>query len=83
MKTQKEIFDQLKQILIDTFEIEADAITMEAELYEDLDIDSIDAVDLVVQLRELTGQKIKPEDFRTVRTVSDVVEAIEALQAAE
>ncbi len=83
MKTQKEIFDQLKQILIDTFEIEADAITMEAELYEDLDIDSIDAVDLVVQLRELTGQKIKPEDFRMVRTVSDVVEAIEALQAAE
>lgn len=83
MKTQKEIFDQLKQILIDTFEIEADAITMEAELYEDLDIDSIDAVDLVVQLRELTGQKIKPEDFRMVRTVSDVVEAIEALQVAE
>lgn len=83
MKNQEKIFKELKQILIDTFEIEADAITMEAELYEDLDLDSIDAVDLVVQLRELTGAKISPEDFRSVRIVADVVEAIEALLAAE
>lgn len=83
MKTQQEIFVQLKQILVDTFETEEDAINMDAQLYQDLDIDSIDAVDLVVQLRELTGQKIKPEDFKNVRTVRDVVEAIEALLAAE
>ncbi len=83
MKKTEEIFEQLKQILIDTFELEADAITMEAELYEDLDLDSIDAVDLVVQLRELTGEKISPEDFRNVRVVADVVEAIEALLAAQ
>lgn len=83
MKTQEEIFIQLKQILIDTFETEEDAIAMDAQLYQDLDIDSIDAVDLVVQLRELTGQKIKPEDFKNVRTVRDVVEAIEALLAAK
>lgn len=83
MKTQQDIFAQLKQILIDTFETEEDAITMDAQLYQDLDIDSIDAVDLVVQLRELTGQKIKPEDFKNVRTVRDVVEAIEALLAAQ
>ena len=82
MKTQDEIFAQLKKILIDTFETEEDAISMDAQLYQDLDIDSIDAVDLVVQLRELTGQKIKPEDFKNVRTVRDVVEAIEALLAA-
>lgn len=83
MKNQQDIFAKLKQILIDTFETEEDAITMDAQLYQDLDIDSIDAVDLVVQLRELTGQKIKPEDFKNVRTVRDVVEAIEALLAAE
>ena len=83
MKKTEEIFEQLKQILIDTFELEADAITMEAELYEDLDLDSIDAVDLVVQLRELTGEKISPEDFRNVRVVAAVVEAIEALLAAQ
>ncbi|HEY9034029.1 MAG TPA: acyl carrier protein [Pseudomonadales bacterium] len=81
MKTQQDIFAQLKDILVDTFESEADDITLDARLYEDLDIDSIDAVDLVVQLRELTGKKIKPEDFKNVRTVRDVVEAIEALLA--
>ena len=83
METQADIFAQLKQILIDTFEAEEEAITLDAQLYQDLDIDSIDAVDLVVQLRELTGQKIKPEDFKNVRTVRDVVEAIEALLAAK
>lgn len=79
MKTQDEIFEQLKTILVETFETDKDAITMDARLYEELDIDSIDAVDMVVQLRELTGKKIKPEDFKNVRTVRDVVEAVEAL----
>ena len=83
MKTQDEIFQQLRQILVETFEISADDISMEASLYDDLDVDSIDAVDLVVQLRELTGKKIKPEDFKNVRTVRDVVKAIEALLAEE
>lgn len=79
MKTQDEIFEQLKSILVETFETDEAAIAMDAKLYEDLDIDSIDAVDLVVQLRELTGKKIKPEDFKNVRSVRDVVEAVEAL----
>jgi len=81
MMNQSEIYDQLKNILVSTFEIDADDISLESHLYEDLDIDSIDAVDLMVQLRELTQKKIKPEDFKTVRTVQDVVNAIEALFA--
>lgn len=76
---QTELFEQLKTILIDTFEIKANEITLDANLYEDLDIDSIDAVDLIVQLRELTGKKIKPEDFKSVRTVQDILNAVEAL----
>jgi acyl carrier protein len=83
MKNQNDIFLQLKDILVSTFEIDADDIQLESHLYEDLDIDSIDAVDLMVQLRELTQKKIKPEDFKSVRTVQDVVNAIEALLAAE
>ncbi len=82
MNNQNEIYDKLKKILIDTFEIDANDISPESHLYEDLDIDSIDAVDLVVQLRELTDKKIKPEDFKSVRTVQDVVNAIESLVAA-
>lgn len=76
---QTELFSQLKTILVETFEIDADEITVDANLYEDLDIDSIDAVDLIVQLRELTGKKIKPEDFKSVRTVQDILDAITAL----
>jgi acyl carrier protein len=76
---QVEIFTKLQTILVDTFEIDAADITLESNLYEDLDIDSIDAVDLIVQLRELTGKKIKPEDFKSVRTVQDIINAIESL----
>ena len=54
---------------------------MESHLYQDLELDSIDAVDLVVRLQKLTGKKIKPEEFKTVRTVADVVEAVAQLLA--
>jgi acyl carrier protein len=50
-------------------------------LYEDLDLDSIDAVDLIVKLSELTGRKISPEAFRSVRSVGDVVVCVEAALA--
>jgi len=49
---------------------------MDANLYEELEIDSIDAVDLMVQLKELTGKKIAPEVFRDVRTIRDVLDAL-------
>ena len=83
MTTQDDIFTKLKDILVETFEINPDDITPEALLYDDLDIDSIDAVDLVVQLREITDKKIKPEDFKSVRTVQDIINALESLLAQE
>ena len=79
MKTNQEIFDTLKEILVEDFEIDAGDIALETNLYQDLDLDSIDAVDLVVKLREVTGKKIDPEVFKQVRTVDDVVQAIHAL----
>ena len=81
MKTAAEIYDVLRGILENDFEIEADDISMQASLYEDLDLDSIDAVDLVVKLREITGKKIEPEAFKQVRTVSDVVDEVHKLVA--
>lgn len=56
-------------------------ITLDAQLYQDLELDSIDAIDLVVHLQKLTGKKIKPEEFKTVRSVADVVDAVERLLA--
>lgn len=79
METKEEIFAELKFILMDVFEIDGNEITPDANLYEDLDIDSIDAVDLILQLQEKIGKKIEAEEFHAVRTVQDVVNIIETM----
>lgn len=79
MKTQEEIYFRITQMLEDLFEIDPQQIKPDANLYTDLDIDSIDAVDLIVELKKETGKKIQPNDFKSVRTVQDVVEQIEKL----
>ena len=70
------IFDKLKAALIEDFEMGEAKVTPEARLYEDLELDSIDAVDLIVKLKSLLPTNIDPEVFKTVRTVQDVVDAI-------
>ena len=74
--TKNELFDRIVTILHDSFEIEPARITPEARLYDDLDIDSIDAVDLIVQLKPLVGKRLNAEAFKSVRTVQDVVDAL-------
>lgn len=76
MNNREEILSAVKNIMVEMFEMDANAITPEARLYEDLDFDSIDAVDMVVRLKELTGKAVKPEDFKSARTIGDVVEAV-------
>lgn len=77
--TQQEMFDRLSEILQETFEISADRITPTSRLYEDLDIDSIDAVDLIVKLKPIAGKRLNPEAFKSVRTLQDVVDALHGL----
>lgn len=79
MMSNDEIFARLRDILIETFDIEAERIVPEARLFEDLDIDSIDAVDLIVKLKPLVGKKLQPEAFKAVRTLQDVVDALQGL----
>ena len=74
--SQEEIFEKLKTILVDDFEIAPEKLTLDANLFEDLELDSIDAVDLAVKLQEFTEKKISPENFKQIRTVNDVVLAI-------
>ncbi|MFV2004112.1 MAG: acyl carrier protein [Gammaproteobacteria bacterium] len=76
MQTKESIYEHLKNIMVELFEIEADVVRPDAKLYEDLDIDSIDAVDMIIKLKELTGKKMQPADFQNVRTVQDVVDAV-------
>lgn len=73
------LFEHVRRTLVELFEIEASEIVPEARLYEDLDIDSIDAVDLVVELKRFTGKRIDPTDFKSVRTIDDIVVALERL----
>ncbi|MBG23150.1 MAG: acyl carrier protein [Idiomarinaceae bacterium] len=76
MQTREDVYQTLEQILMEDFEIDAEEIKLDANLYQDLDLDSIDAVDLVVKLREITGKKISPDAFKAVRTVEDVVDEV-------
>jgi acyl carrier protein len=78
VKSRSEILATLSDYLQDLFELPAEKITPAALLREDLDLDSIDAVELVVKLQEYTGRKISPSDFKSVRTVGDVVEKVYA-----
>ncbi len=76
MQTKDEILEQIKASLTELFELDSGRITLAARLNEDLEIDSIDAVDLLDRLRRQTGMKISAEDFRSVRTVGDMVDAV-------
>jgi acyl carrier protein len=72
--------EQLQQWVIDLlaemFELDKSELTAESNLYSELDIDSIDAVDLAVKLKQLTGKRLQPEVFKTIRTIGDVVDAL-------
>ncbi|MCP4391815.1 MAG: acyl carrier protein [Gammaproteobacteria bacterium] len=76
MQNEQEIYQKITEVLEDLFEVDRQQVSLESHLYEDLDIDSIDAVDLVVELKKITGKKIRPDDFKSVRTVQDVVDAV-------
>ena len=80
--TDQQILDNLRSILNNSFEIDEAKVTLEANLFEDLDLDSIDAVDLAIKLQEMTGKRIKPETFKSVRTVGDVVATVQTLIAS-
>ncbi len=75
--SREEIETKLIEILIEMFELEPADVTADAKLYDDLDLDSIDAVDLLVRLKEFTGRKVDSEDFKDIRTVNDVADVIE------
>lgn len=77
----RDVFQILKQTLVEQFELDPQKINPQARLKEDLDLDSIDAVDMVIKLKEITGRKVSPEDFKGVRTVGDVQRVIEKLLA--
>ncbi len=74
--TEQDIFNKLKEVLADSFRLDAEKITPDSHLFKDLDLDSIDAVELAIQLQDFTGRRVKAQEFKDVRTVGDVVTTI-------
>ena len=82
MLTEDQVLEKLREWMEDLFEISPEDVQLNANLANDLDVDSIDAIDLVVKIKELTGKQVNPEDFKNVRTVQDVVTVIQNMSAA-
>jgi acyl carrier protein len=80
MKTREEIFETVRTALVELFELDSAIIVPTARFDDDLEIDSIDTVDLVDHLSRIYERKVSPRDFRAVRTVQDLIDAIDRLQ---
>lgn len=74
--TEQEVFEFIKNVLVEYFEIDADKITMEAKLVDDLDIDSIDAIDMMLYIKKETGREVEPSQFKEVKTIGDIINII-------
>jgi acyl carrier protein len=80
--TKDDVFAKIRDILASEFEIHPDEVKPESQLYAELDLDSIDAVDLIVKMKEYIPGKIDPALFKTARTVQDVVDLLYPLVQA-
>ena len=74
--SREAILDKTRKILIELFEIDSADLNEDSLLYEDLDIDSIDTVDLLIELKRFTGKDITPQAFGESKTLGDIVSVI-------
>lgn len=74
--SKQEILDHINGVLIDLFEIEEEKLVPEAKLYDDLDIDSIDTIDLLIELKKFVGKDIDADAFIDARTLGEVADVI-------
>ena len=74
------MFEQVKNVIVDTLSCDAEAVTMEARLVEDLEADSLEAVELSMALEEAFGVGISDEDLPNIKTVNDILEYIQSKQ---
>ena len=76
---ENDLYREIRTFLVDQFEIDESAISLDADLGEELELDSIDAVDLMVHVKEVTGKKVPPEKFKEVRTIRDLLYILSTL----
>ncbi len=76
---REEIFEELRSVMVRLFKLDSGEIRLGSRLREDLDLDSIDAIDLVVAMQELSKRKVDQDLLQGVRTVADIVMLIDHL----
>ena len=77
MLTEQEILARIKSVLTTTFEMDESRLKPETHLFQDLDLDSIDAIDLAVEMEKEVGFKLKEEDLRQIRTIQDILNTVQ------
>ena len=78
---QQSMFAQIADYLVTSFDVPRDLITPDADLVDQLNLDSIDAIDLMVRIQEITGRKVSPDEFKSVRTINDVLTLAQRMHA--
>jgi acyl carrier protein len=81
--TEAQILAELRSMMIELFDIQAERVVPEARLIDDLDLDSIDAIDMAARLQELTGRRVPEDALKAIRTISDVVDLVHRELAAQ
>lgn len=79
MYTREEITKTICDILVEEFECPAEKLIPQVNLFDDLDLDSIDAVDLIIRLQRIVNKKVRPDDFKQIRTLNDLIDAVEKI----
>jgi acyl carrier protein len=75
--TRDEVLERIRAMMVDMFDVDGAKVVPDARLVEDLDLDSIDAIDLVAKLHELTGQRVEEAELRQLRSIKDVLDLVE------
>lgn len=76
---RQDLYREIADYLTTAFEVPPELVTPKADLVQELNLDSIDAVDLMVKLQEITGRKITPDEFESVRTIDDVLNLVQKI----
>ncbi|MBX7078776.1 MAG: acyl carrier protein [Nannocystaceae bacterium] len=79
--SEPKTFVDVRNMMAEVFELAPERITMDARLYEDLELDSIDALDMVVKLQEIIHRRVEEPELRALKTVADVVAMVDAARS--